>query len=50
MTSRRSALSLLAGAGAALAVGAPAERPQLRASEARAHTPAAWLGDWSPYA
>ncbi|MGF1340141.1 pectinesterase family protein [Streptomyces flavovirens] len=29
-------------------VTAPADRPQLSASEARAHTPAGWLGDWRP--
>ncbi|GGY90717.1 pectin esterase [Streptomyces nitrosporeus] len=28
----------------------PGNRPQLSRSEARAHTPAAYLGDWCPYA
>ncbi|MEU5972305.1 pectinesterase family protein [Streptomyces globisporus] len=34
------------GPGARITV--PANRPQLSASEARAHTPARWLGDWRP--
>ncbi|MET9808505.1 pectinesterase family protein [Streptomyces halstedii] len=36
------------GPGARVTV--PADRPQLSPSTARAHTPAAWLGDWRPYA
>ncbi|MCW8217541.1 pectin esterase, partial [Streptomyces griseolus] len=36
------------GPGARVTV--PANRPQLSAWSARAHTPAAWLGDWRPYA
>ncbi|HWU10065.1 MAG TPA: pectinesterase family protein [Streptomyces sp.] len=34
------------GPGARVTV--PGNRPQLTASQARAHTPAAWLGDWRP--
>ena len=34
------------GPGAEITV--PADRPQLTDAEARAHTPAAWLGDWRP--
>ncbi|MGP3751668.1 pectinesterase family protein [Streptomyces sp. IBSNAI001] len=36
------------GPGARVTV--PANRPQLTASEARAHTAAGYLGDWRPYA
>ncbi|WP_405802518.1 pectinesterase family protein [Streptomyces halstedii] len=36
------------GPGARVTVHA--NRPQLSASTARAHTPATWLGDWRPYA
>ncbi|MFE4452663.1 pectinesterase family protein [Streptomyces sp. NPDC056796] len=36
------------GPGARVTV--PGNRPQLTASQARAHTPAEWLGDWRPFA